>query len=301
MKKGFLCTINTLNILILCCLNSCATTRENTRENTRKNRRIISQEITCIGTIRDLAEDSRGWRRTDRFDRLELSNFDHEIHVTQKFFGRPGILNRIEKLTNLDIYGVKAMLEDNPIPFVFGPDGKRYIIDRHHFARAFYEYRDELQKRLGRDFEKLEVKFQEVEVFSDIPLKKMSFENFEQVMTNLKLVYLDSPTMKMKNLPVAVGDLEEDYYRGLAWIIVKSGAIGKTDIPFQEFYWAEFFKKNLEFKNKTFSLKKIKKAIKLSLSDKATSLPGHKEGKSLSRKNAIEMLEDKGILDLLTK
>lgn len=288
MKRSLLLIIN---ILILNFLSSCATSRE--------NRRTLSQEISCVDVVRDIAEGARGWHRTDRFVGLELSKFDQAIHVTQKFYGKPGIINRISKLKNLDFDGVKYMLDDNPIPFVLGPDGKRYIIDRHHFARAFYDYRDELQKKFGKDFYKLNMRFQEVEVFGDVPSQKMDFESFEKMMTDLKLVYLDKPNMKMSDLPVGIGELEEDYYRGLAWIVVKSGAIGKTDIPFQEFYWAAFFKKNLDFKNEAFTLKKIKKAIKLSLSDKAASLPGYREGKSLSKKNAVERLEDRGIFALL--
>jgi len=263
--------------------------------------RFPNSNTSCLGAICDLIDSERGWRLTKHFENSPLSSFDQDIRVTQRLYGRPGVYNRILKLKELDLDGVREMLEANPVPYVAGPDGKRYIIDRHHFLRAFYEYRNRLNSKLDINLDELQVRFQEVEVFGDSKSQDMSQAAFEKMMQRNKLVFYDHVGMKMKDLPQNIGNLEEDYFRGLAWIVAKSGAIDKTDVPFQEFYWADFFKRNLEFKRENFSLKKIKKAIKLAISSDASGLSGYKGKSTVKVGDAVARLKEKGILDWVQK
>lgn len=291
--------------LISLALSSCSSSYF---RNDLKLKRNPNSNITCLGAVCDLVEAERGWRLTKHFETSPLSSFDQDIRVTQRLYGRPGVYNRILKLKKLDFAGVKEMLDTNPVPYVLGPDGNRYIIDRHHFLRAFYEYRDKMAAKLNVNLDELNVRFQEVEVFGDTKPQDMSQAQFEKMMEKKKLVFLDHAEMKMKDLPQTIGNLEEDYFRGLAWVVVKSGAIDKTDVPFQEFYWADFFKENLQFKREKFSSKKIKKAIELALSGKATGLSGFRgdnkaliDDSSHQVKAAVEKLKEKGILDWVEK
>jgi len=110
-----------------------------------------------------------------------------------------------------------------------GPSGAFYLIDGHHRARALVEAGENLFR---------------VQLIDD--LSKMNLEGFWQHMIKRKLVWLydeqgDGPK-DPSNLPSTLQDLSDDPYRTLAEDAQDLGANKKLDIPFQEFYWANFYR-----------------------------------------------------------
>lgn len=296
-------------VLILFSLSSCAAIEE------FDFRRSPDRKIKCLSVFDDLVAQERGWRLSDKRDSIALTEFDQSIQVTQSEYGRPSVANRIEKLSHSSFKDIKTMLQDNPIPYVLGPDGKRYIIDRHHFSLSFYEYRDEIERRFPKKAHKLKVEFQRVDLIENPNSQELSFSQFERVMKRLKLVYLKGIEERgFGSLPRHLSGLREDHYRGLAWVMRKSKIFDKSDIPFAEFYWGEYYKKKLgkahlpATSHPSFTEEHLRAALKVSLDSEASSLPGFKGDTNMSTaqikariEKAYQKLEEKGLINLLNR
>jgi hypothetical protein len=242
--------------------------------------RIPSQlpvSLTCMELFSSVAA-----LRDFKYDEITtetIKHFDKDIHIGQYHYGVPGVKNRIRDfLKNADHKKrLKKMLKDRPIPFVRGPDGKKWIVDRHHFSRALYESRAELKKR-GVKIHKVKVYFQEIILNDGERLSHLSIEEFEEAMLRRKLIYpfLDGEYRSIQFMPSHVSELKPDFYRGLAWVLRKGGAFEKTGVPYEEFFWASYFQKVLDFKKLKFSKKRVRKAIITALkeTDETNKLPG---------------------------
>lgn len=237
-------------------------------------------------------------------------DFDQEIHVTQFLYGLPGVINRKKELMARDFEDLNEYIVTRPIPYVRGPDGLKYIIDRHHFSRSLFELKEDFIAKFGERAQDIRVHFQEV-VFDDFDPINMTEDEFSQLMIDNKLTFLkkDGVNRSFSELPREIDKLEADYYRGLSWLVRKSGAYKKTDIPFAEFYWGDFLKNKLKLdkEDKNFSKKIIKKAIKAALTfdDGNRHLPGFDGTKNIDSdefkekiKKAMKKLKKKGLLNL---
>jgi hypothetical protein len=78
-----------------------------------------------------------------------------------------------------------------------------------------------------------------------------------------------------EQLPRHLKDMADDAYRSLAGAVRDAGAYGKTDVPFAEFKWADFFRTRISrsLVSKDFD-SASKQAIRLAASAEAASLPG---------------------------
>lgn len=237
-----------------------------------------------------------------------LHNFDEELHVTQFLYGRPGVINRKRELRSLEFDELLEYLAEKPIPYVPGPDGMKYIIDRHHFSRSLFELKEEFAEKFPERFHEIQVHYQEV-TFENIDPSNLEKTEFIKLMKENKLTYLNTSSGKgqFNSLPDSIGELKEDYFRGLSWLVRKSGAYEKTDIPFAEFYWGEYLKKTVKIEEFNFSKKNIKKAIQaaITFSGENSHLPGFKgqegmtkEEQKLLVKKFIKKLKKKELLNL---
>jgi hypothetical protein len=224
---------------------------------------------------------------------------------SQHLLGYPRIVVFTDKLLNADWMKLKRILEEKPVPYVLGPDGRRHIIDRHHTLYTLHSVLPKLKAK-GFPVEKLKMEFRLVDDLSHLNEKDYFTE-----MNNRKWLYpltkdgIEDPY----SIPSHVSLLEFDFYRGLAWLVRKSGAIQKDDnsVPFLEFYWAKQFKDHFGFKDEEFSQKKIRKAIEFSISrsKKVSTLPGYHQTLPqnmtvdtcmLKIEKILKILEDEGVL-----
>ena len=92
------------------------------------------------------------------------------------------------------------------------------------------------------------------------------------------LIMLNGKHGEFNDLPLKIMDLKIDFYRGLSWLVRKSGAYEKTSTPFMEFYWADYLKKELKLSSTDEVLKTdtLLKAITSSIVENKfnTILPG---------------------------
>lgn len=166
----------------------------------------------------------------------------------------------------------------NPIRAVAGPDAQLYVVDHHHLAHAL----------LDEGF-----KTAPVVIIGD--LSKFSMQEFWLEMEGKAWVHpFDGKGRKrpIEKIPYEVADMEDDPYRSLAGFVRLESGFNKTETPYMEFVWADYFRSKIEPK----VLKKdyeaaIRWAMKLAASEDAKALPGYigklpkpSTGKKASRK-----------------
>jgi len=186
-----------------------------------------------------------------------------DLRPTQFVLGMKEIEFKVGKIRALQPTELKAYCMNHTIPVVLGPRKQVYMIDHHHFARACWETDTQCFR---------------LKVVKDLQsLKENAFWNF---MIQKDWVYLHDQfgygPHFVANLPVDIRCLADDPYRSLAWAVREAGAIRKIDIPFSEFKWAAFFRRNLDMPlhaKSDFKLA-IREAIRLAKSKDAKSIPG---------------------------
>ena len=150
----------------------------------------------------------------------------------------------------------------NPIRVVAGPDAQLYVIDHHHLAHAL-----------------LDEGFKTAPVVIVDDLSTLALPEFWREMEGKAWVHpFDGKGRKksIDKIPYDVPDMLDDPYRSLAGFVRLEGGFTKTETPYMEFVWADYFRTKIEPK----VLKKdyeaaIRWAMKLAASDDAKALPGY--------------------------
>jgi hypothetical protein len=124
---------------------------------------------------------------------------------------------------------LEKLLKKNAGMAVLGPEGKIYLVDGHHFATSLdMAGVDEMYVRIEKDW-------------SDLPV-----EEFWRKMRKKRWAYLWDPQgyrVAAERLPATVRGLTDDPYRTLAWMVKQAGGIEDLAVPYQEFEWAKFFRR----------------------------------------------------------
>jgi hypothetical protein len=148
-----------------------------------------------------------------------------------------------------------------PIRVVLGPMNRAYVIDHHHLGLALLK-------------EKFETAPMEIEAdFSHLRgrwfWKKMQAEHF------LHLFNAKGKPRPLRSLPRSLRRLKDDPYRSVAGFVRIAGGYAKTQTPYAEFQWADFFRQRVDKKllRDNFS-RAVKKGVRLARSRAAAELPG---------------------------
>jgi hypothetical protein len=186
------------------------------------------------------------------------------LHPTQFAVGFWEIDRRGEKVTDKSGKKLLKYMEEHVGKIVVGPAGEPYIIDRHHMAC--------IMQRTGKSptiFALVEANF-----------KAMPVDSFWKEMIARKWTYLYDENGKgpldWKLLPKSIKDLRDDPFRSLAWAVREQGGFEKTDEPFAEFQWANFFRSKLPNENGNANMVRLtEEAMKLCRTPSAKGLPGY--------------------------
>ena len=150
----------------------------------------------------------------------------------------------------------------NPIRVVSGPLDRHYIIDHHHLGLAL----------LKEGF-----KTAPVEVLADF--SKFSMPEFWKKMEERQWVHpVDGKgkTRKIAEIPSKLTDMEDDVYRSLAGFVRQEGGFTKTQAPYAEFVWADYFRPLINAKLLKANFDEwVRKAKKLATASEAAHLPGY--------------------------
>ena len=149
-----------------------------------------------------------------------------------------------------------------PIRVVLGPNEKVYVIDHHHLALAL-----------------LKEGLQTAPMVIEADLSQLDLAAFWTKMQAVQWVHLVSGKGKPKSvdsLPKRLEDLKDDPYRSLAGFVRLAGGYAKTQAPFAEFQWAEFFRPRVNKKDLRSRFEKtVNKCVQLALGEEASGLPGY--------------------------
>jgi hypothetical protein len=189
------------------------------------------------------------------------------VRPTQFCVGYLDVSRKIKKIESARQDPTREPGEDffaKPGWVVRGPSGSYYLIDGHHRARALVEAGE---------------KFFRVKLIAN--LSSLNSEEFWQYMIKHRMVWLydergEGP-QDPSFLPTTLRELTDDPYRTLAEDAQDLGANEKLEIPFQEFYWANFYRPRIQKRLLATDFQgALKKALKIARTPEAKDLPGYK-------------------------
>jgi len=184
------------------------------------------------------------------------------LHPTQISVGMREVADKENRFSQMSAKKLDKYLQDNPEPVVAGPGGL-YIVDHHHLARALEDigagstYCNQLA-----DYSSLS---------SDAFWARMDAQHWVYPYDEN-----GNGPQPYSAIPADVAGLRDDPYRSLAAAVRDDGGYRKTDEPFAEFKWADFFRARIDRAelDSDFSGAE-KKALPLASSPEAASLPGY--------------------------
>lgn len=185
------------------------------------------------------------------------------LRPTQFAVGYREIKKRSKKLMKKNSAGLENYLRQHIGKIVVAPDGKPYLIDRHHLAC--------IMERTGRSaviYATVEANF-----------NGMTFDDFWSEMIRRKWAYLydekGNGPLSPYSLPTKIEGLKDDPFRSLAWEVRERGGFSKSDDPFSEFQWANYFRSTINLNPDCDMELIIQKAISLCHATEACALPGY--------------------------
>lgn len=156
---------------------------------------------------------------------------------------------------------VEFILE-NPIRVIAGPANQFFVVDHHHLAHAL-----------------LDEGFETAPVVTLGDLSKTPRGKFWAEMATHGWVHaFDGKGRKrpINAIPRKIKDMEDDPYRSLAGFVRLRGGYHKTETPFAEFTWADFFRTRITPKQlKKNFIKAMVSAMELASSPDVANLPGY--------------------------
>jgi hypothetical protein len=156
---------------------------------------------------------------------------------------------------------LRRYVEKRPVPAVLGPDEEFYIVDHHHLSLALWQSDvDEVLVRIIGDL-------------SDLP--KGTFLRAMASFGWLHPYDAQGRRISPTQLPTALDKLRPDLYRDLAWSVRQAGGFVKSEIPFSEFAWANFFRRRIPTAEVSRDFDRAHAhAMRLALTPDARHLPG---------------------------
>lgn len=187
----------------------------------------------------------------------------YQLHPTQAVVGQREVERKTRKISDMDAEKLQRYIEKKTVPTVIGPDNELYMIDHHHTMTGFLES--------GR---------------SDVCLTRIVAHLFDACesefwheMEQRHWVYLKNAqgqAILPSQLPAHLGHMENDPYRSLAGEVRDLDGFQKTDTPFAEFQWANFFRSRVPLGTSESDWKNaVRQATPLAHSPAAKALPGY--------------------------
>ncbi|WP_241754822.1 ParB/Srx family N-terminal domain-containing protein [Cupriavidus basilensis] len=184
------------------------------------------------------------------------------LHPTQLTLGMDHVRQKMDA-SRAHMATFQAFMERHPIKAVLGPNGQLYIIDHHHWARAWLE--------LGKERTP-------IVVVRD--LHKLGKSAFWRRMSELGDVHpYDEQGVHraISALPPTVEGMIDDPYRSLAAFARNAGGYRKPKCAYADFQWAAFFRKHVKGDLHTIHgfAQALANATRLARSRTARKLPGY--------------------------
>jgi hypothetical protein len=186
-----------------------------------------------------------------------------ELYPTQLALGLYEVDEKVAHLKKVSSADAERYIREHPVPIVLGPRGRRYLVDHHHLVRACWEVGiGEVVGELRGD------------------LSELDMDRFWARLTELHWSHLYDQfghgPHPYTNLPSTVRGLGDDPFRSLAWAVREAGGYTKSEEPFCEFQWANYFRKFLGTHPVVDDFEKaLQEAMTLTKRPEASNLPGY--------------------------
>jgi hypothetical protein len=186
------------------------------------------------------------------------------LRPTQSVVGMKEVEIRAERIGKMTAKELEHYLRKHVAPIAIGPGGVPYLLDHQHLARALLEAR--ASKTLYAEVKENWSKLSEPEFW--IKMKERDW------------VYLHDETGKSfadpASLPRTIGNMRNDPYRSLAWLVREKDGYSQTDSPYADFHWADFLRARVHLGDGTNAFDEATpEAIKVAHSPEAKDLPGY--------------------------
>ncbi len=189
---------------------------------------------------------------------------------------------------------IESFLKKKPIPVVAGPNGKMYLVDRHHMGLALLRISDRWEweeKDTVNPYDKCYVK-----IVSDYSKEKMTKEEFFEKLEADGMLHPfneNGERVDIHFIPRTLADLKDDPYRALAGFARKSGAYKKSQTPYSEFKWADYFRVQIPVDYIKSNIQgALSLALDLAVKKEAKSLPGYTGVKAIG----LQVIEDNKVI-----
>lgn len=188
----------------------------------------------------------------------------NQLRPTQFAVGMEEVRRRFGHVLHMKAAKQERYLREREVPVVVGPGGEPYIIDHHHLARILWDsgLRSTVYAIVRANW------------------RGLSLPAFWKRMQENGWVYPYDADGKgprpHADLPRTIGELRDDPYRSLAWMVREQGGYAKTEEPFAEFRWANFFRTRISAKDVVKDPEAATRtALGLAASQEAADLPGY--------------------------
>lgn len=183
------------------------------------------------------------------------------LRPTQMTLGMREVEHKRKEWRDADPHGRARLLRRHVVPAVIGPKERPYIVDHHHFTRALLE-------------EKADV----IAVYVVADLQHLPKDEFWTFLDNSAWCHAydaEGARRGLEDIPKSLSDLKDDPYRSLVGALIRAGGVAKTNRPFFEFLWADFFRRRIKASkiDKDFE-KALEEAVTLARTPDASALPG---------------------------
>lgn len=187
---------------------------------------------------------------------------DH-LRPTQITIGGYHVAQKIHVTRRLSHADLPAFLDRHRVHVVIGPEHSLFVVDHHHWVRAWHE--------MGMAM---------VPVLVRLDLSHLSVRKFRKFMLDNHMVHPYDEHGKrrpLKDLPPDIHAMRDDPFRSLEAFVQLSGGYRKVKAAYPDFRWADFFREHIDGpldSHHTFAAA-LARAVQLAHSTKARGLPGY--------------------------
>lgn len=185
------------------------------------------------------------------------------LRPTQITVGAFHVAQKIHVTRRLSERKRAAFLEEHPVHVIIGPAETMYVVDHHHWVKAWHDLgieqvpvivRKDLSRLSGPEFWRYMVKHHQVHPYDEHGRRR-----------------------PLAELPRGVQGMRDDPYRSLEAFAQRAGAYRKVKTAYPDFRWADFFRKEIDgpFDTPHGFAVALAKAVRLAHSDAARDLPGY--------------------------
>lgn len=185
-----------------------------------------------------------------------------QLHPTQGGVGQLQVDATARELADKSPEQLDKLMKKKEIPVVIAPDGRYWLVDRHHLTKALWQQG---------------VKQARVKVIARL----QDQASFWSQMQNNHWAWLKDERgqpLTPQQLPAHIGDLPDYPYRSLAGQLQDAGYFSKKDqVYFVEFAWASWLGQQMDWLpvDAANLADRLAQAKRLACSSKAKALPGY--------------------------